>query len=271
MPRTAQWMFTTAMINLLSRKVKATELNQKNLSLFYTSLVQNFMTFLNVKCLEMNETCFFNLANSFKGFITEFPFSSFVKRELSLIPLYEPKCKQMLLKYSEPFVMKPSFLSDPQVQLFRWWYLKAESDQDRVDKCILGVKSLSPKEMEALEKETSVMPVKEDHEIKDKINADNEPKPQSPRKKQKIPAAVRHVVWAKYIGADTAESKCFCCQVHHISQTNFECGHIQAEAEGGATTIENLRPVCSLCNKSMGKMNMRKFIEKFGIPKHPSL
>lgn len=42
----------------------------------------------------------------------------------------------------------------------------------------------------------------------------------------------------------------------------FECGHVVAEALGGQSTIENLRPICKDCNLSMGTKNLFEFKEK---------
>lgn len=35
----------------------------------------------------------------------------------------------------------------------------------------------------------------------------------------------------------------------------FQCGHIISEYNGGVTEVNNLRPICSSCNQSMGKTN----------------
>src|SRR5258706_11057403 len=69
--------------------------------------------------------------------------------------------------------------------------------------------------------------------------------------KAKIPATLRNVVWLKYVG-ETDSGKCFCCHLERISRGNYECGHIVSEKNGGLVHINNLRPVCGLCNKSMG-------------------
>ena len=37
---------------------------------------------------------------------------------------------------------------------------------------------------------------------------------------------------------------------------DFECGHIIPYSQGGPTSLENLRPVCKGCNRSMGTTNM---------------
>ena len=83
------------------------------------------------------------------------------------------------------------------------------------------------------------------------------------RRKKKIPATVRNTVWIKYNGK-VFEGICFCCKTESITKSNFECGHIISESDGGEVTIQNLRPICSLCNKSMGKKNMEEFMKKHG-------
>jgi 5-methylcytosine-specific restriction endonuclease McrA len=79
------------------------------------------------------------------------------------------------------------------------------------------------------------------------------------RRKKTIPKPLRMKVWAEYIGIEKGCAICMICNVNMISQMDFHCGHIQAEAEGGATCLANLRPICSKCNTSMGCMNMFEF------------
>ena len=84
-------------------------------------------------------------------------------------------------------------------------------------------------------------------------------------KRLAIPAAVRASVWNQYIGNTKGISKCFVGCGEKISRSNFECGHIVSCANGGKIIIDNLRPICGLCNKSMGTMNMIQFIETYGF------
>ena len=70
--------------------------------------------------------------------------------------------------------------------------------------------------------------------------------------KQKITASLRQSVWLKWIGTHY-HAKCYvhwCRSI--ITPFAFEVGHNIPESRGGATTLENLRPICSICNKSMG-------------------
>ena len=82
---------------------------------------------------------------------------------------------------------------------------------------------------------------------------------QNKQPKMKISKALRCAVWTKYIGKDIGTTKCLCCNIKEITCFDFECGHIVAESKGGPTNIENLRPICSTCNNSMGTTNMNEF------------
>jgi hypothetical protein len=79
------------------------------------------------------------------------------------------------------------------------------------------------------------------------------------KKKKKITFSQRKSCWNEYIGKDIGTTKCLCCQRTEISQLDFECGHVVAEAKGGDNTIYNLRPICRSCNGSMGTENMREY------------
>ena len=87
------------------------------------------------------------------------------------------------------------------------------------------------------------------------------------KKKEPIPAAIKTLVWNKWVGEKEAETGCYCCRVTTISMRHFHCGHVVSEKRGGKCTIDNLRPVCANCNLSMGTMDMREYIEKFGLHK----
>ena len=84
------------------------------------------------------------------------------------------------------------------------------------------------------------------------------------RARTKVPAALRNLVWEKYVD-DKNNAFCYCCRYEVISYGNFECGHIISVKKNGPTNIHNLRPICSLCNKSMGIRNMFEFIHAYGF------
>lgn len=71
--------------------------------------------------------------------------------------------------------------------------------------------------------------------------------------KKKIPLALREQVWLLYFGDRNFKNKCYVqwCE-NHITPFTFEVGHNVPESKGGTIDIDNLRPICSKCNKSMG-------------------
>jgi hypothetical protein len=105
------------------------------------------------------------------------------------------------------------------------------------------------------------------NEVKSKKEKESseESKPKK-KTKEKIPATVKNSLWRKYFG-ENINGVCQCCKVEPISIKNFDCGHIVSEKNGGSVTIDNLKPICRLCNSSMGTMNMQEFVNKYGLDK----
>lgn len=81
-------------------------------------------------------------------------------------------------------------------------------------------------------------------------------------KKKTIPKALRMKLWESTIG-DKITGNCYCC-TRQIKIDNFDAGHIIAEANGGQTTIENLKVICKPCNLSCGVQNLEEFKKTFG-------
>jgi hypothetical protein len=80
------------------------------------------------------------------------------------------------------------------------------------------------------------------------------------KKRKKLPANLRIQVWSECIGMDIGECNCECCNVNKISQFNFEAGHRVSVFNGGLDTLDNLVPICSMCNRSMGTMNFDDYM-----------
>lgn len=83
-------------------------------------------------------------------------------------------------------------------------------------------------------------------------------------KKKTIPKTVKNILWKKYFGSEST-GICVCYETNEISILHFEAGHIQSEKNGGTYELNNLKPVCSLCNKSIGTSNMDEFMKTFGL------
>lgn len=83
---------------------------------------------------------------------------------------------------------------------------------------------------------------------------------------KRIPSAVRNTVWREYNGK-VYEAECYVGCGSYVTAHDFECGHIIARSKGGTINVNNLRPICSNCNKSMSTQNMDDFIDKYGFKK----
>lgn len=70
---------------------------------------------------------------------------------------------------------------------------------------------------------------------------------------------MRKKIWDHYVGPATGEIECFCCEETLINPFEFECAHVVAEAKGGNRKIDNFRPCCKDCNRSMGTQNFFVF------------
>ena len=87
-------------------------------------------------------------------------------------------------------------------------------------------------------------------------------KEETKKLRKSIPKSLKILVWDKNIGKEKGIGECDVCK-SEIDSKNFECGHIISVKDGGGTNIENLLPICSSCNKSMGPQNLLEFKEKY--------
>ena len=84
-----------------------------------------------------------------------------------------------------------------------------------------------------------------------------------PKKYRKnIPKAVKDRLWDMTFGPSAGNGKCYTCDAT-INSKRFEAGHIISVYDGGKDTINNLRCICSTCNKSMGVENMDDFKKRY--------
>lgn len=85
-----------------------------------------------------------------------------------------------------------------------------------------------------------------------------------PKKRKAIPQKVRYQVWRNAFGK-SMDGYCICCH-DAINIEGWDCGHIEAHAEGGKDSADNLRPICGSCNRSMGKTNMLVWMKEYAMP-----
>ena len=94
--------------------------------------------------------------------------------------------------------------------------------------------------------------------VREILNVDKATK--QPKTKREVPKKVRGDAWKKYVGTDNGEAPCLCCRTTTITPFEFHAGHVISETNGGLATVENIRPICGTCNLSMGKRDMREFV-----------
>lgn len=70
--------------------------------------------------------------------------------------------------------------------------------------------------------------------------------------KKSIPKALREAVWIQHCGDRNFKHKCLVkwCETM-MTPFSYEVGHDVPESKGGTIDIDNLRPICAKCNRSM--------------------
>jgi len=67
-----------------------------------------------------------------------------------------------------------------------------------------------------------------------------------------FPKALREQVWIQYCGDRFFKHKCWVTWCENVmTPFHFEVGHNIPQSKGGSNDIDNLRPICGNCNKSM--------------------
>ena len=84
-----------------------------------------------------------------------------------------------------------------------------------------------------------------------------------PHQRKSIPKQIKDQVWDTYFGKDKGVALCFCCNKKELRQSSFHAGHVVASVNGGSDTVDNLRPICGSCNRSMGTMNLNEYIDRY--------
>lgn len=86
-------------------------------------------------------------------------------------------------------------------------------------------------------------------------------------RKKSIPKMLRKKVWSTY-NKNAKSAVCYCCELNKFDYMDpWECGHVISEHNGGTLNIDNLRPICGSCNKSMGIQDMNEYKKKYFVKK----
>lgn len=79
--------------------------------------------------------------------------------------------------------------------------------------------------------------------------------------KKPIGDQIKRDIWDMYVG-NIVQDVCYCCRNNKIYASSFAAGHVVPEIAGGSLDIENLRPICTTCNSSMGSTNLFVWLEQ---------
>jgi 5-methylcytosine-specific restriction endonuclease McrA len=72
--------------------------------------------------------------------------------------------------------------------------------------------------------------------------------------RKRVTGPLRERVWAKR-NARNLDGACFVCE-KPVTFSAFESGHVISVYHGGPTTLDNLEPICKVCNRDMGVQNL---------------
>lgn len=141
-------------------------------------------------------------------------------------------------------------------------YIQTLTTHDQIKQTTVTA-TVSKKTKSVVVEEESKIPLPKKTTSK-KATVENPDIPEAAKRKP-LTKKLRSVVWNTYIGEEHGVAKCTCCQQIDIRQMSFHCAHVIAVSRGGLDTIDNLRPVCESCNKSMGTRNMDTFMTEHGF------
>jgi hypothetical protein len=77
-------------------------------------------------------------------------------------------------------------------------------------------------------------------------------------KHKAIPKKTREALWTVQFG-DSTKGGCYCCKAEITALGTWHAGHVVAQSNGGADTVDNLRVICLPCNLAMGSEHMDEF------------
>jgi 5-methylcytosine-specific restriction endonuclease McrA len=94
--------------------------------------------------------------------------------------------------------------------------------------------------------------------IDEMLKKEEEKKTEKPVKHKAIPKKTREALWTVQFG-DSTKGGCYCCKAEITALGTWHAGHVVAQSNGGADTVDNLRAICLPCNLAMGSEHMDEF------------
>lgn len=84
-------------------------------------------------------------------------------------------------------------------------------------------------------------------------------------KRKCLPKNRRIEVWEIYIGRNQSLHLCLICNIVEMQQgrSEWHAAHVIPYSNGGGSDVDNLRPICSGCNLSMGDSNMIDYCKEY--------
>ena len=84
---------------------------------------------------------------------------------------------------------------------------------------------------------------------------------EDPKMHRNIPKSLKKSLWKKYFTMECGKALCPLNCGQYITQIDFEAGHIISRKNKGTNKLDNLMPICRLCNGSMGCINLPDYVK----------
>jgi len=249
-------------INFDTKLATLFKLNESD-ELTYFNL-QRYMSphFLKKESEDKETDAFFNQIQSFGKLISESKLERELKTSLKNHELEEIKCeKQVKLKLLKEHEEEDKMQKEKQLK----HELKKRQEIEKIRQQENEEENARLKQDEEQTQLDLIKQQEEETQLKKQKEFEKIKQQDIKNKKQVIPKNIKVIVWNHYIGENIIHHRCLCCKKVLISNTSFHVGHVISEKDGGTHEINNLRPICSSCNHSMGSENMIEFVKKYGL------
>lgn len=80
-------------------------------------------------------------------------------------------------------------------------------------------------------------------------------RPKNSKREVDFSSNVKTLIWRNTF-SEINKALCPCCLISEISLTNYVVGHIHPHIASGTDRIDNLLPICSICNSSMNDQHL---------------